>query len=181
MSELAEKIVAIHDALSARSIRHAFGGALALAWCTGRARATIDIDINVFVGPSESESVLAALPSGIEYDAKTLTMLRKDGQVRCWWQKTPIDIFLNSTEFHQQLDLRAKNEPFYGRNIPFLSCTDLAVFKAFFNRSRDWADLEEMAAANTIDIDCVTRTLRYYLGEDDPRIEKLAMLAQGAR
>ncbi len=28
--------------------------------------------------------------------------------------------------------------------LPFLSCPDLAVFKVFFNRTKDWADLEAM-------------------------------------
>ncbi len=46
---LPEKIIAIHEHLAAAGLPHAFGGALALAWCTGRARGTIDIDVNVFV------------------------------------------------------------------------------------------------------------------------------------
>lgn len=36
-----------------------------------------------------------------------------------------------------------------------LSCADLAVFKAFFNRTKDWADLEEMRSAGTLDVDGV--------------------------
>jgi hypothetical protein len=35
---------------------------------------------------------------------------------------------------------------FGGRQIPFLGCSDLAVFKVFYNRTKDWADLEEMIA-----------------------------------
>ena len=35
---VADKMVAIHDALFGGSIDHAFGGALALAWCTQQAR-----------------------------------------------------------------------------------------------------------------------------------------------
>ncbi len=34
-----ERIVALHLALDAASVPHAFGDALALAWCTERARA----------------------------------------------------------------------------------------------------------------------------------------------
>ena len=45
-TSLADKIVAIHQALDAAQLPHAFGGALALAWCTQRARGTIDIDVN---------------------------------------------------------------------------------------------------------------------------------------
>ena len=49
MSGLPAKIVALHRALERAQLPHAFGGALALAWCTQRARGTIDIDVNVFV------------------------------------------------------------------------------------------------------------------------------------
>ena len=42
------------SALDDARIPHAFGGALALAWCTQRARGTIDIDVNVFVDRSRT-------------------------------------------------------------------------------------------------------------------------------
>ncbi len=42
-----ERILALHAALDAASVPHAFGGALALAWCTQRPRGTVDV--NVFV------------------------------------------------------------------------------------------------------------------------------------
>lgn len=35
---LADRLVAIHEALDAGGVPHAFGGALALAWCTARPR-----------------------------------------------------------------------------------------------------------------------------------------------
>ena len=43
--DLVDKIVVCHQHLAAAEIPHAFGGALALAWCTASARGTIDIDI----------------------------------------------------------------------------------------------------------------------------------------
>jgi len=112
MTGLAEKIVAIDDALGRARIPHAFGGALALAWCTQRA----------------------------------------------------------------QVATRIRTESFAGSDVPFLSCTDLAVFKAFFNRTKDWADLEEMAGAGTLDIDRVIGVLVRYLGADDERIGRLRSL-----
>ena len=60
--------------------------------------------------------------------------------------------------------------------MPFLSCGDLAVFKAFFNRTKDWADLEEMAAAGTLDLDRVLGVLVRYLGADDERVDRLTAL-----
>ena len=80
-------------------------------------------------------------------------MIERDGQTRLWWETTPLDLFVNTTEFHEQLADRARVEWFDGAEVPFLSCSDLAVFKAFFNRTKDWADLEEMIAAGTLDVD----------------------------
>ena len=67
-------------------------------------------------------------------------------------------------------------ELFAGRFVPFLSCADLAVFKAFFNRTKDWADLEEMRAAGTLDLDRVVGVLTRYLGPTDERVERLRKL-----
>ncbi|MEZ5228781.1 MAG: hypothetical protein R2710_19590 [Acidimicrobiales bacterium] len=58
---LVEQIVELHARLDASGIPHAFGGALALAWCTERARGTIDIDVNLFVDIDQAELVFAAL------------------------------------------------------------------------------------------------------------------------
>ena len=60
---LPEKILAVHDALGA--LPHAFGGALALAYYA-EPRATIDIDLNVFVPPTQAAAVLGVLgPLGV--------------------------------------------------------------------------------------------------------------------
>jgi hypothetical protein len=64
-----------------------------------------------------------------------------------------------------------------GHSVPFLACFDLAVFKAFFNRTKDWADLEEMRDAGTLDAARVTAALLPYLGADDERVAALARLA----
>ena len=173
MSVLADKIVAIHGALDAADIPHAFGGALALAWCTERARGTIDIDVNVFVDGSRAREVLDALPGGIAWTDETLAVIERDGQARLWWDATPVDLFVNTTEFHVEVGHRCRREPFAGVEVPFLACADLAVFKAFFDRTKDWADLEEMAAAGTLDVDRVVGVLTRYLGGADARVERL--------
>jgi len=179
VSEIADQIVEVHGALESAGLPHAFGGALALAWCTQQARGTIDIDCNVFVDASRASEVLDALPAGVRWTSRDRTQLARDGQARVWWDNTPIDLFLSTTEFHEQVATRARVESFAGHTVPFLSCSDLAVFKAFFNRTRDWADLEDMLRAGTLDIDRVVGVLVNYLGLDDPRIERLRAL--GAR
>lgn len=173
---LPEKMVAVHQALDQAEIHHAFGGALALAWCTQRARGTIDLDINVFVPPDRSEHVLAALPTEVVAGDDGRALLARDGQARLWWERTPIDVFLNTTDFHEAVANRVRWEPFADQELPFLACDDLAVFKAFFNRTKDWADLEEMWDAGTLDIATVAGVLVQHLGPDDERITRLRSL-----
>ena len=96
--------------------------------------------------------------------------------MRLWWRETPIDLFLNTTEYHEEIAPRARVERFAGEDVPFLSCTDLAVFKAFFDRTKDWADLEEMIAAGTLDRAQVLGVLVQYLGPDDPRVTRVRTL-----
>jgi hypothetical protein len=87
-----------------------------------------------------------------------------------------VDLFFSTTGFHDRIASRVRNEPFLGVDVPFLACRDLAVFKAFFDRTRDWADLEEMAAAGSLDVEAVLGVLANYLGGDDPRVERLRTL-----
>lgn len=173
---LVDRIVELHRGLTDADIPHAFGGALALAWCTQQARATIDIDINMFVDASQAATVYAALPDGVRVEGKDREAIAETGQTRLWWDQTPVDVFFNTTEFHEAAASRARIEDFAGHRVPFLACDDLAVFKAFFNRTKDWADLEEMQAAGSLNVESVLGVLARYLGGDDHRIERLRSL-----
>ncbi|MFU8815067.1 MAG: hypothetical protein ACNA7W_06960 [Pseudomonadales bacterium] len=177
MISLPDKIVVLHEALAAAQLPHAFGGALALAWCTGRARGTIDIDVNIFVQPTQCGAVFAALPSGVRHTKNDIVTAQRDGQLRLWWERTPIDIFFSTTAFHIEAAGRARRETFMGRRVPFLACDDLAVFKAFFNRGKDWVDIEEMRAAGTVDLARVIGVLAGFLAADDERVVRLAELS----
>jgi hypothetical protein len=172
------KIVELHRALDAGRLAHAFGGALALAWCTQRARGTIDIDVNVFVPTDRIADLLAALPDAVAVTPDAIAELERDGQTRLWWATTPVDVFLDTTPFHHSIGDRIRHEPFNGEDIPFLACRDLAVFKAFFDRTKDWADLEEMRAAGTLDVEAVAGVLAHYLGADDHRLARLLALGE---
>jgi hypothetical protein len=173
---LPEKMLVIHAHLRDAGIDHAFGGALALAWCTQQARGTIDLDVNVFVEPARTDETLAALPDGIVATARDRAQLLRDGQARLWWGATPVDIFLNTTDFHKELAARVRWEPFSGATLPFLGCGDLAVFKAFFNRTRDWADLEAMREAGALDVAAVAGVVSTFVGWDDERVGRLLAL-----
>ncbi len=69
---------------------------------------------------------------------------------------------------------------FGGEPLPFLSCTDLAVFKAFFDRTKDWADIEAVLEAGTADVHAAIGWLVDLLGGDDPRVARLRGLVRKA-
>ena len=178
---LAERLVALHRALTRHRIPHAFGGAIALAYWTLNPRGTSDIDVNAFVPSSESARVLRALPEGIAQPPETAETIERDGQIRLWWDETPVDLFFDYVPIHTDAARHRKVVPFAGTEIPVLGPIELAVFKAMFDRTRDWADIEEMIAAGTLDVDTVRQALTPMLGADDPRFARLDEAARRAK
>ncbi len=173
MKPILDAIVELHDGLDAAGIRHAFGGAFALLWCTGEPRTTIDIDLNVFAPPADTERVLDALPADIVATDEDRRRLTTVGQCRVRFDGIPVDLFLDTTPFHDDLSLHTVERQLAGRQLPFLGCNDLAVFKAYFNRRKDWADIEEMLRAGRLDVPYVTGILSEYLGPTDGRVVEL--------
>lgn len=178
---LVDKVVEIHNALTDAKLPHAFGGALALAWCIGDPRATADVDVNVFIAESDAEKLRSGLPIGIALAASDIARLTDEGQARLWWDDTPVDVFLNSTPLHESAAGRARWEMFGQARMPFLSCLDTAIFKAFFNRTKDWSDLEEMQRAGTLNARAVREVLVDALSEDDERVRTIDRLAMTGR
>ncbi len=170
---LPEKIVGLHRALSKRRIPHAFGGALALAYWTQDPRGTSDIDLNIFTAAAHSGPALAALPGGIACPDGAAETITAEGQIRLWWEETPVDLFFDYEPVHAQAARHAQDVPFVGTHIPILGPVELTVFKIMFDRTRDWADVEAMVAANTVDLDAVRATLATLVATDDPRLGRL--------
>jgi hypothetical protein len=175
VSALGDQLLAVHDGLEAAGIPHAIGGAIALGYCTLEPRGTRDVDVNVFVGPERARDVFAALPAGVELSGVQLEQAERDGQVRLRWGITPIDIFLSVLPFHDHVAAHLREVPFEGQTIPILDCTALAVFKAMFDRPRDWVDIEAMVEARAVDLDEARRWVVQMVGED-ARAEKLSAL-----
>ena len=173
MKPILDAVVELHDGLEAAGLPHAFGGAFALLWCTGEPRTTVDIDLNVFVPPTEIDRVLAALPPEVKATDADVAALTGIGQCRLFLERIPVDLFLDTTGFHADVHLHVERHELGGRSLPFLGCNDLAVFKAFFNRRKDWADIEAMLEAGRLDVPYVTGVLAEYLGSDDERIREL--------
>jgi len=170
---LVDAIASIHESLEEAGLPHAFGGALALAWCTGEPRATADIDLNVFVDPSRAAEVVSGLPATLIATEEQLTRLIDDGQVRLMWDRIPVDIFLSNAAFHSVVAKDVDLHPFAGARLPFLSCASLGVFKAFSNRDKDWVDIREMLRAHRLDADQLLGRLVQLLGPDDRRVTSL--------
>jgi predicted nucleotidyltransferase len=178
VSLLGERLLAVHAALETADLPHAFGGAIALAYCTGEPRGTRDLDVNIFIPAEESQRALDALPAKVRWDQGDARALSQHGQVRLWWEETPVDLFVNVHRFHDELVARIAAVPFEGQRIPVLDCTDLAVFKALFDRTKDWADIEEMAAAGTLDAGRAVVELRRLGGAGHPAIARLERVSQ---
>lgn len=170
---LAEKLLELHANLARAEIPHAFGGAIALAYWTLEPRGTRDIDVNLFVSAAESGPALAALPDGIARDDATADAIAEAGQIRLWWDDTPIDLFFSYEPVHQEAARNLRTVPFEGEEIPILGPVELAVFKAMFDRTRDWADIEAMLAAGNLDVDAVRDRLGSLAGTDDARVARL--------
>jgi hypothetical protein len=178
---LAQKLLALHEQLAGAGIEHAFGGAIALAYWTLEPRGTRDIDVNVFVPSSEAARVLAALPDAIDHDEHVIDTIERAGQVRLWWDDTPVDLFFSYEPLHAQAARNHRVVPFDGERIPVLGPVELAVFKAIFDRTRDWADIEAMLAAETLDLDAVRDELVALVGGGDRRVSRLDDALRRAR
>lgn len=177
---LAERLVELHRSLAARDVPHAFGGAIALAYWTLDPRGTSDIDVNVFVPAEDCAVALAALPEGIEQPSGTAEAIARDGQRRLWWEGTPVDLFFDHVPIHADAARNAKTVEFAGTCISILGPVELTVFKAIFDRTRDWADIEAMAAAHTLDLPAVEAVLRSLIADDDPRFARLDEISRTA-
>jgi hypothetical protein len=176
VSVLADRLLAVHRALDDAGLPHAFGGAIALAYCTEEPRGTRDVDVNVFVGTEHADAVLAALPRGVAVTPADADAARRDGQVRVWWDDTPLDVFFDVHDFHQEVAAAVHEVPFAGAAIPVLDCLALVVFKALYNRTKDWADIEAMAEATTFDVHGALAWVVRLGGPDHPAVSRLASL-----
>jgi len=177
MSELVEKLFAIHDSLTQAGLAHAFGGAIALAYCTEEPRGTRDLDVNIFVDAAKAEAALSALPDGVTVTDEKVASVIRDGQTRLLWGDIPVDIFLNNMPLHEAVAGAVVWVPLEGREVPVLDCASLAIFKAFFDRTKDWADLEAIAEATPEDIEAAATTIAELVGPDDPAVKRLEQLA----
>lgn len=180
MSEpsLPDKVVAIQRQLTGARIGHAFGGALALAYYA-EPRATIDIDLNVFVAPDDYRPVYEALaPLGFADEVDEVALAR-DGQCRWWWGRTPLDLFFAYDAIHDAMRQATRRVPFGDDELTILAPEHLVVCKAVFDRPKDWLDIEQvLVCVEQLDTDEIDRWLTRIVGSEDPRVQRFDELAR---
>lgn len=179
--ELVEKLLAVHRALKAHSMPHAFGGAIALAYCVEEPRGTRDLDVNIFIDAGDAARALEALPKGVRVSKDDVETVKREGQTRLFWDGVPVDVFLNNLPLHDEVAAGVLWVPLGEEQIPVLDCASLVVFKSLFNRGRDWGDIEEVAETTPSHVEAAAETVAALVGEDDPSYKRLAAISSENR
>ena len=65
-----------------------------------------------------------------------------------------------------------------GTQVPVLSATDLTIFKALFDRRKDWGDVEALLRFGKVDEQEVVRWLSTIVGPDDDRLGRFTALVR---
>jgi predicted nucleotidyltransferase len=177
--ETSAKLVALTTALEKAGVPYAVGGAVVLIYCS-EPRGTVDLDINIFLDSDTPDAALQAIGrAGVEFDyAKASAQVRRDAQVRLPYLGTPVDLFFVNTEFHAESGRRARRVEFEGVEISLLSCEDLVVYKAMFNRRKDWTDIESLLfmQASRFDAAYARGWLVAMVGEEDERVKEFDII-----
>jgi len=168
------KVVELDNGLWRAGVSHAFGGAIALAYYA-EPRATVDIDLNIFVPDTEGAPVLHTLSTvGVEVHDAAPAEIARDGQCRVHWGATPVDLFFADLPLHAAMERSLRLVPFADREIPILAPEHLMVCKSLFNRPKDWLDIEQMLiAVPDLRVDEVTTWMEAIAGREDLRTQRL--------
>ena len=129
---------------------------------------------------SDRYDVVAARLTTLGVDAMDPTVVehvQRDGQVRVFWDATPLDLFFAYDPFHDAAASARHKVPFADGSIPILSASHLVVCKVVFNRGRDWVDIDAMLSADVqLDVAEVLRWVGRIAGDTDPRFDRIAAL-----
>jgi hypothetical protein len=160
-------------ALEERGVEYAIGGALALSvW--SEPRMTNDVDVNVFVEPTELDPVFDAIEAvGAVVDRAIARRQAEDRGmfVARWPSLHPLDIFTPSIDFSYEAARTRVRRRLDDRDAWFLSAEGIAIFKLLFFRGKDRVDLERLVQVRPqLDRAYIRRRLVEDLGEDDERV-----------
>lgn len=175
----AEVARALADVLERHGLPYAIGGAIALGFYAPP-RATVDVDVNVFVAPiTDLERALDALRdagfSPSEDDDRLRRRAREEGQFRGTAAGLRVDVFVPAIDYYADLANRRRQVALLGRPLWILAAEDLAVLKLMFFRRKDLADVEALLRelGPSIDRRFVRAKLIELVGADDERLAAL--------
>ena len=162
-------------AFEGQSIPYALGGALAFGlWAVPRA--TVDVDVNVFVEGEDLDRVLAVLAdAGLELDPHHAKQDNAErGMFVARFGAYRIDVFTPSIEFAWEAMRHRVRKEIDGQPVWFLSAESLAIFKLLFFRPKDIVDLQRLIAVQgeRLDTSYIRRHLVELMGEEDERVSK---------
>lgn len=166
MSDLERTLVKLVEVLGRKKIPYMVIGGLANAvW--GVARATVDVDVTVWVSDGElsgsvdylTEAFESRTPNPQEFTRKTrvLPMQSEDG--------IPIDVIFGLLPFEKEAISRAVNRTVQGVDVRFCTAEDLILHKVVSERPRDREDARNVA---------IRRKGKLDLAYLEPRLKELA-------
>lgn len=166
----------VADALEAHHLPYAIGGAIALGFYAPP-RATVDVDVNVFVSPRRDlDRALSALRDvGFtpEREPRELAIqAREEGQFRGKVAGLRVDVFVPAIRYYRELERRRRSVVLFGRPLWILAPEDLVVLKMMFFRRKDVADVEAVLRdlGDELDLAWIRRKLVRLAGKEDERI-----------
>jgi len=170
-----EAALRIAAALEARKVPYALGGALAYGlWAVPRA--TVDVDVNVFVeGDSLADAFSAMRESGVALDeAQARDAAEREGMFEGWLGPIRVDVFTPSIEFSWEAERTRVRQRIASQEVWVLSAEALAIFKLLFFRTKDIADLERLIAVQGAALDraYIRSWLVKMMGESDERVAR---------
>jgi hypothetical protein len=161
------------------------GGIALQRW--GEPRITQDIDLTILTGFQHEEHFLQVLLEHFPARIKDAFQFATQNRVLLLKSSSGIgiDIALGGLPFEESAVARASNFEFLP-DLSLLTCSaeDLIVYKAFANRSRDWADIEGVIGrqGSSLDWDYISLHLQPLIElKEEPEIwERLMQVKQNS-
>jgi hypothetical protein len=167
------------ETLEKREIAYAIGGALALGFYAVP-RATVDVDINIFLDPSNRFPLILEVLTSAGFVADTEPkeleeQATQEGQFRGRVSGLRVDVFVPAIPYYGSLAERRRQVTLLGHPVWILGPEDLVVLKMVFFRRKDLADVEAVLRdQDDLDRDFVRQTLISLVGGDDERVKVLS-------